>query len=419
MILDLVYFLHYGLILLFGILLSFAFCGIRVYHILLIGALFVVCGSLQLGGLMLWNEAVIWKLYPLITHLPLVALLYFYYHQRISTALAAVSSAYLCCQPAKWCGLIVLAITEQPIAEYLTRIATLIVMSFVILRWISDSLARIFHKDNRSVFIFGMVPLVYYLFDYSMGIYTNNWIAFNQVALEFLPFFLCFVYLMFCFVYYKQYEQNADAQRSEQIIRITVEQQTKELEAVKRSDTEVRMLRHDMRMILSSLGLCIDEGDLENAKQIIRGYISRIDGTTYQRFCTHDMINYVLSDYHGRCKAMEIPFSYTIDVETLKVDEIQFCSILSNALDNALNAQKTLTSEKRNVRLLLKSTEGKLLLSVSNPFDTPPVFVDGLPVSDQKNHGYGTQSIRYLSQRLGGNCQFTVEDNRFITRVIL
>ena len=99
--------------------------------------------------------------------------------------------------------------------------------------------------------------------------------------------------------------------------------------------------------------------------------------------------------------------------------KILFCSILQNALENAFNAQLLLPPEKRQVRLLLKTMGNKLLLAVKNPFDQMPVFSDGLPVSNKPDHGYGTQSIRYMTERLGGNCQFTVQDGLFVLRVIL
>lgn len=68
---------------------------------------------------------------------------------------------------------------------------------------------------------------------------------------------------------------------------------------------------------------------------------------------------------------------------------------------------------------MLKMVEGKLLLSVKNPIKNTPVFSDGLPISNKKGHGYGTQSIRYMTERLGGNCQFSAEENVFTLRVIL
>ena len=63
--------------------------------------------------------------------------------------------------------------------------------------------------------------------------------------------------------------------------------------------------------------------------------------------------------------------------------------------------------------------DSKLLLSVKNPTKEVPVFSDGLPLSRKPGHGYGAQSIRYLSERLGGSCQFSYHDGTFILRVVL
>ena len=152
---------------------------------------------------------------------------------------------------------------------------------------------------------------------------------------------------------------------------------------------------------------------------MIAAQIHRIDGTKLERFCNVETLNYVLSDYAAKCRKEEIDFSFDIALDTIGVDEILFCSILSNALDNALNAQKLLPSGKRRIRLMLKYSGEKLLLSVKNPVGQPVLFADGLPISGKKGHGYGTQSIRYMTERLGGNCQFSQQGDTFILRVVL
>ena len=68
---------------------------------------------------------------------------------------------------------------------------------------------------------------------------------------------------------------------------------------------------------------------------------------------------------------------------------------------------------------MLKERNGKLLLSVKNPFEKNPVFINGIPVSNQKGHGYGTQSIVYLTERTDGNCKFAVQENKFVLMVVI
>ena len=46
-------------------------------------------------------------------------------------------------------------------------------------------------------------------------------------------------------------------------------------------------------------------------------------------------------------------------------------------------------------------------------------YRDGLPVAKEEGHGFGSQSIRYVAEKLHGNCQFSVVDDRFVLRVVL
>ncbi len=413
--------IHGFIVLLFGVFLSASFANIS-FSKKNISVILLFC--LLLGGIqgvlqLVFSEPVIWKIYPFIAHLPLILFLVFFFKKRPVTALVSVFTAYLFCQPAKWFGVLSYAISDNKVVEYCVRIAVLICVFIVALKFLSHSFSEIFNKDIKSVCIFAIVPITYYLFDYSTVVYTSIWLDNNRIAAEFLPFFLCVTFTVFCIVYYKEYEKKSDAERNEQITRITVEQQAKELEAIKRSEHEIRMLRHDLRLFLSTLAVCVDTDDKATARDMITSYSEQVDRTKPKRFCANDTVNYVLADFDAKCEANEIKFNHSIGVDYISTSEIMFSSILSNALDNALHAVCELPKEQRTVSLMLKAANGKLLLSIKNPINKKPVFSNGLPMSTKKGHGYGTQSIRYMAEKLGGNCQFTSNDEFFITRVII
>ena len=422
MVETILFFLHYALILLFGILLSFGYAGIRLNvkdNILQAFSLAALCGVLQITLFFVFEETFVWKVYPLITHFPIVLHLYFRYRKRLITAISAVTAAYLCCQPSKWFGLLIFALIQNAIIQHLLEILILIAVGAVSVLYILPYVSKLFNKDFQSSCIFGSIPIFYYLFDYVTGIYTNIWTNHSRLTAEFLPFFICVFFLIFCVIYYKEYEQKADAERKEQLIRISAQQQSAHMEAVKRAEMEIRILRHDLRHFLNGLAVSIDNGDVAGASQMISSQISSIDATKVERFCQNDMINYILSDAAEKCRMKMIPITFDVALEDILVDEMLFCSILSNALDNAMNAQDSLPREKQNIKIMLKNMDGKTLLSIKNAISKAPEFSDGLPVTTRKGHGYGTQSIRYITEKLGGNCQFSVSDNYFLLRVVL
>ncbi len=418
---TILFLIHAALLLLFGAYLSVAFAGISFNRENLINVfiLCIFCGILQIVAYLSLPKDTLWEIYPLITHLPLILFLHIRYHKKLITALVSVFTAYLWCQPAKWFGILVYYFTENIIAEYLTKFTIIGIVAFLTLKYLASYLAVIYNKDTKSVCIFGIMPTVYYIFDYATMIYSDLWVNNNRVVAEFLPFFLGITYTIFCFMYYKEYEQKLDIERREQLIRITTDAQAREFAAVKRSEQEIRILRHDMRLLLSNLAVCIENDNSDKALEIIASYASHVEGTKLEHFCKNDTVNYVLSHFAAKCSSSDVRFIYTVELDELMVDEILFSSILSNALDNALNAQKDLSVSMRSIHLMLKSAHGKLLLSVENPIAKKPRFSDGLPVADEKGHGYGSQSIRYMTEHLGGNCQFSTQDNNFILRIII
>ncbi len=415
------FFVHSAMLLLFGVYLSVSFAGAvfgRRTHFWCF-AVAVCSGALQLAGYLLLGETAVWNLYPVITHLPLLCMMVFALRRKWLPSLCSICTAYLFCQPAKWFGVLVRSLTESDVPEYLVRICVLAVTAGLILRYVSPCLAEIFGKATKTVLIFGITPAVYYVFDYMSGVYTDFWQKHDRVTLEFLPFFLSIIFLIFCVVYYREYERKADIERKEQIIRLTVEEQAKELKAMERSNLEVRILRHDLRLFLNNLSVCIENGDLENARRLVSGYADRVDAAAVIRYCTNATLNYVLSSFHERCCAQRVDFRCRVALEELHCDEVMFSTILSNALDNALNAQTELPEAQRYISLMLKTSDGKLLLSVKNPCAHRPVLQDGMPVASQEGHGYGTKSIVYLTQKLGGNCQFLFQNGVFVLQIIL
>ena len=116
----------------------------------------------------------------------------------------------------------------------------------------------------------------------------------------------------------------------------------------------------------------------------------------------------------------DIKFNCNIRVsKDTNVSDVDMTSILSNGLENSIREVCRLDEEYRLIDLEIVEKSGKLLISLENTFKSRPVFVDGIPVSDRKGHGYGTQSIQFTVEKLNGNCQFSVIEDRFVLQIVL
>ena len=414
------FFLHYALLLVFGIVLGAAFSGISATkkNVIRLGLLAALCGGLQIACYGIFGEQAVWRLYPVITHVPMVLTLCFVFHIPFLGAVSATASAYLCCQPTRWLGIAAHAISQSPQIELLVRIISLSVSLTVILRWFSGKIARIYGRRKQS-WVFGITPVVYYLFDYAVSIYSSLWANQDQLVVEFLPCFLCMGHLLFCTVYYREFELKNEAEHKEQLLRITLEQQAREVETIRRSETEIRLLRHDLRLFLNSLSACIEQSDKETARKLISAFSGQAEISGTRRYCQSDTLNYILSDYASQCQEKGIRFQPVIELAELPANEVLFSTILANGLDNALNAQEGLPADRKEIRLMLKNSNSKTLLCIKNTCAQRPVFRDGLPVTTREGHGHGVISIQYATEKLGGNFQFSMEENWFVLRVVV
>ena len=231
---------------------------------------------------------------------------------------------------------------------------------------------------------------------------------------------LCITYILFLSMYFKQYEEKRETEQRNQLMEMKRAQSEKEIEAIKRSEYAVSILRHDMRHFLNNISSYIGNGEIEKAQELIHEVISATEKTATRRYCKNEIINLILSSYEEKIRTNAIAFKYLIQVpEHLPYSEVDLTAILSNAMENAVKAVKPLPSAQRMIDLDLRMKENKLLISLKNTYAEIPELQDGMPVSKEEGHGIGTQSIRYVAEKLHGNCQFSIVDDRFVLRVVL
>ena len=103
----------------------------------------------------------------------------------------------------------------------------------------------------------------------------------------------------------------------------------------------------------------------------------------------------------------------------LSLPDTELCSLLSNSLENALNAVSVLDSEHKWVKFYCEAKRNKLLLEVQTPYSGQIIMRDGLPLSGREGHGYGCRSIRTITEHNRGHYSFEPENGIFTLRVAL
>ena len=184
---------------------------------------------------------------------------------------------------------------------------------------------------------------------------------------------------------------------------------------------EARQARHDMRHHFNQLSALAEVGDLNGIKTYLAGAAGKIPNLDMS-FCANRAADSVLGYYCALAKREGVPFHAQIDLpETVPVDEIDMCLVLSNLLENALEASLRTAPAQRQIKVTAYIHSGRrLLIQVENTFDGEVREKKGVfQSSKRKGDGVGIQSIRRIAEKYSGASTFTHADGVFLAKVML
>ena len=419
---NLISLLNGSAVAIFGMVLSASFCDInwnRKKYVIMAGSM---AGLLAVQGIIIYfmETEIVRLLYPVITHLPLMLILFGFIKQRLWAA-GTVLTAYLCCQIRRWLALAVTAVLGggammQEIAEFVITIPLLLLL----LKYISPAVRSISYSTAWVQSQLILLPAVYYIFDYVTQIYSNLMAEGNPVVAEFMSFVCSMAYLIFVLRSSEEKWTRNQLEQTQDSLNLQIAQAVREIDTLRESHEKTREYRHDMRHHMQYLSSCIENGQLERAQEYIQKICSEIEANKVITLCENEAANLIFSAFVGRAKEHNIPINIKARIsKNIHVTESDLCVLLSNSLENALHACQNLKEkgETANIEVSVFEKNNKLFLQFINSCDSDITFVHGIPVTNQPDHGIGVRSICALVDRYEGIYTFDVIENKFVLRI--
>ncbi len=193
-------------------------------------------------------------------------------------------------------------------------------------------------------------------------------------------------------------------------------------ESIRRQDDEIRALhenvrriKHDMKNHLMVIASYLGGGDYEAAKSYTSQILDKLNAAHSYIETGNSLLNHILNEKLN--KAREKGISVKAEIENLsfkKMESLDFSALLSNMLDNAIEACEgenspeidvTISQRRDYETILVKNKIGTSVLDVNPKLLTTK--------ADGSAHGMGIPQIRSITAKYGGMCDFYEEDGYF------
>lgn len=413
--------LYYVYVLFFGIYISIRLStGLltsRKWKLLIIS--WAVLLLLQGAFITLKDIALVQKLYPIITHLPIILLLILYLRVKWDLALTAVLTSYALCQLARWPGLVVSVLPlPQPLVCAL-HLAGCQLLLYLLSKHLLSSVYEVLRRSTNVILHFGILPLVYYAYEYFM-LYTHHRFASVQAFSELLPTGLVLFFMLSVAAYQRELQKREAAEYQLTVLEAELTNAGQLIDSLRTVQEKTAVYRHDLRHHLMMIDRLLATNQPAQATSYIRGVQNGLESISPVRLCENETVNLILGFYLTKAHELDIALTVNAAVPAaLTLPDPELCTMLSNGLENAMNAVKTLPKEQRFIRLSCEIKQNTLLIQLINPYQGEILMENGHPVASGSERSYGCRSILAIVQRRNGLCTFDPSNQLFTLRIAL
>lgn len=226
------------------------------------------------------------------------------------------------------------------------------------------------------------------------------------------------------FALFSKLQNQLTISRDNREMKMQLELQRQSAEKMENAYNHTRALRHDLKNHLRALSGMLQSGNTDDALAYIQTMQSDLEDATYFAVTGNTAVDAILNEKLLTAQRQKTNLRFdAVTLKNTKAKPMDLCIILSNALDNALEACRKIDDiQSRTVSLKIREESDFLLISVQNPVAQPPKKLGNSFLSDKKdreNHGIGLRSIRLTAEKYSGEVLAECENSVFTLLVKL
>lgn len=276
-------------------------------------------------------------------------------------------------------------------------------------------------KADLSVDIFENVPAIIYIviFVSALSTYYTMMLPkdaeFTRINSDIL-LIVSAVLVIICMVYMiAKYVSMIQAQK---ISQIQIDSQVAQYEELLSKSREIKRFRHDYKNNMYALSSLINDGRVDDAREFIAGMNNTIENTEITFATGNYLADAIISHKASIAEQNDIKIRFDGTIPSSGITNNDLCTILSNALDNAIEGCLKCAPCAINIKSL--ETDDGFMLTVSNPvIKNVNIKNNRIPSSKKikKNHGFGIENIKAAAEKNNGFVKLECINNVFTIKI--
>lgn len=274
------------------------------------------------------------------------------------------------------------------------------------------------HKYVFYLVVFGLLEdfFIVMIFNFLPSISWKSVNNFNFITI----LFLCLEFILLVISLCLSIAYGRNEKEYQRIIAFT-DTQFKVLHDIQSQIDEANKKYHDIGNHLDTIALLLENNMLIELKEFMNELVPNINKAEIPNV-SDSFLLLILYEKEAKANKYQISLRCEIDVKEISIPLLDLNSIVTNLLDNAIEAcEKIRNKMERHILFRTYIHEERVFIECSNPYVVKPRILDSgvfeTTKKDKVSHGKGLILIQELAHKYGGSMDIRLLENTFLIRV--
>lgn len=230
------------------------------------------------------------------------------------------------------------------------------------------------------------------------------------------------IWLMCLIMYFVVQQMSKDNQtKLEYELMKEKEKYSKEsMEIIKRSNEELREFKHDLKNYLLPLQEAMETMPQSEMAKVWEKINQKIEDVQTLIQTGNSYVDSMINTKITLARSEKVDVKCTILSKMEGIDDLEFCTVFGNLMDNAIEAERKVTG-KKEIIIFVEEKMGYLRLEIQNKIEKSVLNENSslnTTKKDTSSHGIGHKSIKRTMQKVGGALKYYETGDLFCAEAV-